>query len=213
VRAYYSRGRDLSYTNSQRFEERSSRPLDLPVTLAIHDWEPTRTLASLMKANLGLLTIVLFALASSVQTDAKAGKSQAQRDFEEDPSRLASDTARWSFIFDHSNSGLDLLAQPTTDRLRDHAHWLLSADWGLKDDALRLLQLRNRLLAMGLLKPSDSRSTTWPSWIFEPPTSKQSPDVLEARLTWLEKQAEDLVEVGCKIGREKSADALFCSVE
>jgi len=166
-----------------------------------------------MKANLGFVIFVLFALASSIQTAAKGGKSQARQDFEEDPTSLATNSARWSFIIDHSNSGLDLLERPNTDRPHDHAYWLLSADLGLKDDAFKLLQLRNRLLVMGLVKPSDLHSTRWPAWIFEAPTSEESPDVLEARLTWLEKEAADLVEVGCKIGREKSGNELFCSVE
>lgn len=165
-----------------------------------------------MKGNLGIVVFVLFALASSIHTVAKGGKSQAQQDFEADPSALATDSARWSFIFDRSNSGLDLLEQPTTDGSRDHASWLLSADLGLKDDALKLLQLRNRLLAMGLVKPSELHSTRWPAWIFEPPT-KNSPDVLSARLGWLEKEAAELVEIGCRVGREKSDNPLFCSVE
>ena len=165
-----------------------------------------------MKRNLGFLIFVLFALASSIQTVAKGGKSQAQQDFEEDPTNLAFDSARWSFLIDQSNSGLDLLEQPTTNDPHDHAYWLLSADAGLKDDAVKLLQLRNRLLSMGLVKPSDLHSTRWPAWLFEPPT-KQSPDVLSARLDWLEKEAAELVEIGCTIGREKSDDTLFCSVE
>ena len=166
-----------------------------------------------MKANLGFVIFALFALASSIQIAAKGGKSQAQQDFEEDPTSLATDSARWSFIFDHSNSGLDLLEQPTTAAPHDHSYWLLSADLGLKDDAFKLLQLRNRLLVLGLVKPSDLHSTRWPAWILEPPTSKESPDVLSARLDWLAKEAEELVEIGCKIGREKSNDELFCSVE
>jgi hypothetical protein len=166
-----------------------------------------------MKGNIGFIVVVLFALASSTQIVAKGEKSQAQQNFEEDPSSLATDSARWSFILDQSNSGLDLLERPATDGPDEHASWLLSADVGLKDDAFKLLQLRNRLLSMGLVKPSDLRSTKWPAWIFEPPTSKESPDVLSARLDWLEKVATELSEIGCKIGREKSNDTLFCSVE
>jgi hypothetical protein len=165
-----------------------------------------------MKGYLGFVIFVLFAFASSFQTVAKGGKSQAQQDFEEDPTLLATDSARWSFIIDKSNSGLDLLDRPNTDDPRDHAYWLLSADAGLKDDAVKLLQLRNRLLSMGLVKPSDLHSTRWPAWLLEPP-AKQSPDVLSARLDWLAKEAAELVEIGCKIGREKSDDTLFCSVE
>lgn len=165
-----------------------------------------------MKWNLGLGIFVLFAFSSSIQTAAKDGKSQAQQDFEDDPSTLATDSARWSFIIEKSNGGLDLVAQPTTDKPRDHAYWLLSADLGLKDDALKLLQLRNRLLVLGLVKPSDLHSTRWPAWIFEPP-AKHTPDVLSARLDWLANEAEELIEIGCKIGREKSDDTLFCSVE
>jgi hypothetical protein len=166
-----------------------------------------------MKGNLGFVIFVLFALASSIQTVAKGAKSQAQQDFEESPSSLAIDSERWSVLIDRSNSGLDLSEVQTTDGPDDHAYWLLRADAALKGSAIDLLQLRNRLLNRGLVKPSDLHSTRWPAWIFEPPTSKESPDVLSTRLDWLEEQATELVEIGCKIGREKSNDTLFCSVE
>jgi hypothetical protein len=166
-----------------------------------------------MKGNLGFVIFVLFALASSIQTVGQGEKSQAQLDFEDDPSNLAIASGRWSVLIDRSNSGLDLSEQPTTDGLNNHAYWLLRADAALKAGAFDMLQLRNRLLYIGLVKPSDLHSTRWPTWIFEPPTSKESPHVLSARLAWLEKEAAELVEVGCKIGREKSNDELFCSVE
>ena len=166
-----------------------------------------------MKGNLAFVFFVLFALATSIQTVAKGGKSKAQQAFEDDPSELAISSGRWSVLFDRSHSGLDLLEQPATDGPLDHAYWLLRADTALKDGAFGLLQLRNRLLYMGLVKPSDLHSTRWPAWIFEPPSSKESPDVLSARLDWLENEADELVEIGCKIGREKSDDTLFCSVE
>jgi len=170
-------------------------------------------LERLMNGSLGFAIFVLFALAFSIQTVAKGEKSEAQQDFEDDPSNLAIDSGRWSVLFDRSNSGLDLLEQPTTDGPHDHAYWLLRADAALKGSAIDLLQLRNRLLYMELVKPSDLNSKSWPAWIFEPPTSKQSPDVLSARLAWLENEAAELVEIGCEIGREKSSDTLFCSVE
>lgn len=166
-----------------------------------------------MKGNLGFAIVVLFALASSIQAVAKDEKSQAQQDFEEDPSSLAINSGRWSVLVVHSNSGLDLLEQPTTDAPHDHAYWLLRADAALKGGAIDLLQLRNRLVYLELVKPSDLNSKKWPAWIFEPPTSKESPDVLSARLAWLEDEAAELVEIGCRIGREKSDDTLFCSVE
>jgi hypothetical protein len=166
-----------------------------------------------MKGKLGFVVFVLFALASSIQAGAKGEKSQAQQDFEDDPSSLAINGGRWSVLLDQSNSGLDLLGQSNTDRPLDHAYWLLRADAALKGGAISLLQLRNRLLYMGLVKPSDLHSTKWPAWIFEPPTSKESPDVLSARLDWLENEAAELVEIGCKIGREKANDTLFCSAE
>jgi hypothetical protein len=166
-----------------------------------------------MKRNLAFVIFVLFALASSIQTMAKREKSQEQQDFEDDPSSLAINSGRWSVLLDQSNSGLDLLEQSDRDGPLDHAYWLLRADAALKGGAIDLLQLRNRLLYMGLVKPSDLHSTRWPAWIFEPPTSKESPDVLSARLVWLENEAAVLVEIGCKIGREKSNDTLFCSAE
>src|SRR5688572_11757283 len=99
-----------------------------------------------MKGNPGFVVFVLLALAFSVETAAKGGKSAAQREFEEDPSSLAISSGRWSVLFDRSNSGLDLLGQSVTNDPLDHAYWLLRADAALKYGALGLLQLRNRLL-------------------------------------------------------------------
>jgi hypothetical protein len=169
-------------------------------------------LEKFMKWNLGFAAFVLIALTFSIQTVAKDGKSQAELDFEQDPKNMAMDSARWSFIIDKSNSGLDLLQQPTTNDPDDHAKWLLGTDMGMKDVAVKLLQLRIRLLSLGLVKPSDGHSKRWPAWIFEPPT-KHSPDVLSARFDWLQEEADELTGIGCKIGREKSNDELFCSVE
>ncbi|MFC4311240.1 hypothetical protein ACFPN2_19230 [Steroidobacter flavus] len=166
-----------------------------------------------MNAKLGSTIVVLFALALSLQTVAKDEKSRVQQEFEEDPTNLAIDSGRWSALIERSNSGLDLLERPAGDRPIDHAAYLFRADVAQKGAALDLLLLRNRLLAMELVKPSDLRSATVPDWIFEPPTSKVSADTLTARLDWIAVEANELVEVGCNIGRQKTDEALFCSVE
>lgn len=166
-----------------------------------------------MKGKFFLAIVTLFALAWSIQTLAKGEKSQVQQDFEDDPSMLAIDSERWSVLIDRSNSGLDLLGQSNVDESFDDAYWLLRTDAALKADATQLLQLRNRLLNMRLVKASSVRTTKWPSWIFEPPTARVSPDTLAARLHWIATEADKLVEIGCNIGREKSNDTLFCSVE
>ena len=155
--------------------------------------------------------VVLCALALSLQGAAKGGKTQAQQEFEEDPTNLAISSGRWSVLIERSNSGLDLGGQPTEHRRIDDSTYLFRADAAQKGAALDLLLLRNRLLAMKLLKPSES--TAMPAWILEPPTSKVSPDTLDARLSWLDTEASRLVEIGCNIGRQKAKDDLFCSVE
>jgi len=166
-----------------------------------------------MKGKLGLVIVILFALASSTQTVAKGEKSEAQKEFEEDPSNLSIDSGRWAILIERSNAGLDLLERSDSDFPYNDARFLYSADYALKDDAVLLLQLRNRLLHMKLVKPADVKATKWPSWIFEPPTANVSPDTLAARLDWIETEADKLVEIGCEIGRKKSDDTLFCSVE
>jgi hypothetical protein len=155
----------------------------------------------------------LTALALSIQIAAKDEKSEAQLEFEEDPTNLGMDAGRWSVLIELSNSGLDLLEQPAAEFSTDHATHLLRADTALKGAALELLLLRNRLLGMGLVKSSDARSKRWPAWIFEPPTSEVSPDTLVARLSWFEAEASELTEIGCEIGRQKTDEPLFCSVE
>lgn len=162
---------------------------------------------------MGSVIAASIALALSTQIDAKGEKSKAQQEFEEDPTNLAIAAGRWSVLIELSNSGLDLLEQPAAELSIDHASYLLRADAALKDGALQLLLLRNRLLHRGLVKSSDVRSKSWPAWIFEPPTSKVSPDTLVARLHWLETEASELVEIGCEIGRQRTDEPLFCSVE
>ena len=165
-----------------------------------------------MRGKFALAIAILFALASSSQT-AGGAKSEAQKEFEEDPSNLSINSGRWAILIERSNAGLDLLEKSDSDLPYNDARFLFYADSALKEDAILLLQLRNRLLHLGLVKPADVKATRWPAWIFEPPTSKESPDTLTARLDWIETEADKLVEIGCEIGRKKSDDTLFCSVE
>ncbi len=166
-----------------------------------------------MRAKMGSVIAALIALALSIQINAKGEKSKAQQEFEDDPTNLAIEGGRWSALIERSNRGLDLFGQPAADGTSDHATYLLRADAAVKGAALDLLLLRNRLLYVGLAKSSDLRSKSWPAWIFEPPTSKVSPDTLAARLSWLDTEASGLVEIGCEIGLQKTNETLFCSVE
>jgi len=139
--------------------------------------------------------------------------SAAEQAFEEDPSTFGIDSERWSMIIDRSHEGLNLV-EARSDPDRDaRTEWLLRTDRALKEDALSLVLLRNRLLAMGLLNKQDAEAIDWPRWMFDPPSSEETPDTLEARLQWVSAEAEKLTEIGCEIGRKKSDEPLFCSVE
>ena len=139
--------------------------------------------------------------------------SEAAQAFEEDPSMLGIDSERWSMIIQRSHEGLNLAEPQGAKELDYKTRWLLRTDRALKEDALDLVLLRNRLLAMGLLKESDAKATAWPQWIFEPPSAHETPDTLDARLSWVSAQAEKLTAIGCEIGSKKSNEPLFCSVE
>lgn len=144
---------------------------------------------------------------------APAKMSKAQQEFESDPSMLGIDSERWSFIVDRAHAGLDLAEQQSSPEVDYKTEWLLRTDRALKEDALRLVLLRNRLLQMGLLKEEAAQTTDWPQWVFEPPSSDETPDTLEERLDWLSAEASKLTDIGCEIGRKKTDDSLFCSVE
>ena len=159
-----------------------------------------------------LLVAIAAVFAGLSQTAACTSKSAAQQEFEDDPSILAIDSERWSAIIRRSNEGLDLGELSRTELAGD-AEWLLRADRALKEDAAMLLLLRNRLLELGLIKVQGVQTTAWPKWIFEPPSTSETPDTLVARLHWIETEAKKLVDIGCEVGRKKSADLLFCSVE
>jgi hypothetical protein len=158
-----------------------------------------------MKKMLALLIASTFVLACLGQESA--------RTFEADPSALAIDSERWEYLISLSGEGLDMVETPRRDNPDYKAASLLSADRALKDNAARLLLLRNRLLEMGLVKEQDARNTVWPRWVFEPPSASESADTLDARLRWLSAEATKLTEIGCEVGRKQSHDVLFCSVE
>jgi hypothetical protein len=160
-----------------------------------------------------LLVAIVAVFAGLNQTPARASKSAAQQEFEDDPSMLTINCERWSALIRRSNEGLDLREQSRTGDLDSDAQWLLRADHALKEDAAMLLLLRNRLLELGLYEVQSVRTTAWPRWIFEPPSASETPETLTARLNWIETEAEKLVGIGCDVGRKKSDNSLFCSVE
>ena len=166
-----------------------------------------------MRSHAHLLMAGALLLACLSQVSASAKKSTAQQQFEDNPGGLAIDSGRLPYIIERSEAGLDL-AEPKAKVSRSlEAESLLSADRALKETAMRLLLLRNRLLEMGLVKEQEVRPTVWPRWIFEPPSASESPDTLDARLVWISTEAVKLTEIGCDIGRKKTKDPLFCSVE
>jgi hypothetical protein len=166
-----------------------------------------------MRSHAHLLMAGALLLACLSQVSASAKKSTAQQQFEDNPGGLAIDSGRLPYIIERSEAGLDL-AEPKAKVSRSlEAESLLSADRALKETAMRLLLLRNRLLEMGLVKEQEVRPTVWPRWIFEPPSASESPDTLDARLVWISTEAAKLTEIGCDIGRKKTKDPLFCSVE
>ncbi|MES1263180.1 MAG: hypothetical protein ABUL69_02410, partial [Peristeroidobacter soli] len=111
--------------------------------------------------------------------------SEAEQAFEDDPSMLGIDSERWSMIIQRSHEGLNLAESQDAKEPDYKTSWLLRTDRELKEDALALVLLRNRLLAMELLKASDAQTTRWPQWIFEPPSAHETPDTLDARLNWV----------------------------
>jgi hypothetical protein len=66
---------------------------------------------------------------------------------------------------------------------------------------------------LGLLNERPEKDMSWPTWIFELPSASQSPSILEQRLDWINARADRLADIGCEIGRQKTDDSLFCSVE
>ena len=166
-----------------------------------------------MRSHTHLLLAGALLLACLSQVSASAKKSAAQQQFEDNPTGLAIDCGRMPIIIERSEAGLDLAVPKAKVSLSLEAESLLSADRALKETAMRLLLLRNRLLEMGLVKEQEVRTTVWPRWVFEPPSASESPDTLDARLAWISTEANKLTEIGCEIGRKKTEDLLFCSVE
>lgn len=88
----------------------------------------------------------------------------------------------------------------------------LSADYGIKDAALRLAQLRNQLSASRIPGLPPVPAIQWPKWLLEPPACTPA-SVIEQRSDWLEKQMRPMTDSVCERAVKKTGDSLICSVE
>jgi hypothetical protein len=84
-------------------------------------------------------------------------------------------------------------------------------DAAIKAAARELLVFQNYLLELGL--PGAERPIKWPKWVFEPPTDKTPPQVLKARMDWLNANVFPMTDPVCKLASEQTDDHLVCSVE
>ncbi|HTU65871.1 MAG TPA: hypothetical protein VMF52_07975 [Steroidobacteraceae bacterium] len=126
---------------------------------------------------------------------------------------LQIDAGRLELLIDKSTQGLDLVPAKAPDTRDADAARRLEIDWSLRDAALKVLVMRNRLLQDDRITEKDARATHWPAWILQPPESSLSPAELAARLEWLNGEVQELTAHGCKIGVDKTGNALYCSVE
>jgi hypothetical protein len=126
---------------------------------------------------------------------------------------LQIDAGRLNALLNRSNDGLDLQparVQPSPD---PEAAKRLVIDSNLKNAGLGLLLLRNRLMNEDIIGERDGRSKHWPAWIVQPPESSLSPADLQDRYEWLQKEVDELAEYGCEVGRQKSGQPSYCSLE
>lgn len=132
---------------------------------------------------------------------------------EADLDTLAIDASRLSVLIDRSTEGLDLQPARAPNSPDAEAAKRLEIDKNLRDVGLKVLILRNRLMHDDLLGEREGRETHWPSWISLPPESSLAPADLQERYDWLSQEVIKLSEHGCKLGRDKTSNALFCSLD
>lgn len=123
------------------------------------------------------------------------------------------DAGRLGVIIDRATAGLDLDPRKAQQSPDADATRRLEIDRAQRDTALKLLILRNRLLHEDRISEGDARASHWPSWILLPPESSMAPEELRERQAWLTKETASLTAQGCEIGRTKSGNASYCSVD
>ena len=84
---------------------------------------------------------------------------------------------------------------------------------GVKEAALELLALRNKLADKKHILPKEALRIKWPAWVFEPPTECASPEEIYRRIDWLGTQVELVTDPICQAAEKKTGDSLICSVE
>ena len=130
-----------------------------------------------------------------------------------DLDKMRLDAGRLNMLIDRSNDGLDLQPGRVQVSADPDALKRLIIDSSLREAGLKLQLLRNRLMNEDILSERDARAKTWPAWIGQPPESTLSPDDLQERIDWLRTEVEELTKFGCEVGRQKSGQAKYCSVE
>ena len=125
--------------------------------------------------------------------------------------QLRADAGRLSGLIDRATEGLDLQTAGTQESHDPEAAKRLEIDRNLRDAALEVLLLRNRLLYEDVIGEREARVTHWPAWILQPPENALSPVDLQQRYEWLEAEVKSLAEHGCRVGRQKGGDPDFCA--
>ena len=89
----------------------------------------------------------------------------------------------------------------------------IRADRALKEAALNLLLLRNRVVIHGLLPADTLAEVIWPAWAMQAPGAAPPPEVANNRIEWLAPLVYEITSKVCSLAQKKINNDLICSVE
>ena len=90
---------------------------------------------------------------------------------------------------------------------------LYRADAAVKNGAVMVIELRNRVCRKGLVTGDACNLPEWPAWTRELPTGNTPLAEIDRRSGWLDTVMAPFTEAGCEAGRKAMKDDMFCSVE
>ena len=146
-------------------------------------------------------------IANAIEPDLTEKKLKTTK-LDEDMYELSIDAGRLGAVLQRATEAADHLRTMTPPY---EVASPLGVDVATKEAAAQLLIFRNMLLARNL--PGGNREIEWPKWMFEPPTAKHSQKTLDARVLWLSREVEAIVDPVCEAAKERTKDLLICSVE
>lgn len=159
-----------------------------------------------------LLAAMICGLAlSACATNPYPGEPASAYDQErtdEDVFIMTIDAGRMSIFVDRINSAAELVETPALG-----GDELIGVARNVRIAALEFLLTKERLCKDAKFIEQSCVQITPPRWLAEDPSHKVTVKQVQARIEQVQTMMTPLIDAACTLGKEKSGDGLFCSVE